>query len=150
MLKIRQDIGGKFDDLLMTYAKITSVLFKTLVTSIIYSPITTPYLEKKLSEISKNYAKLILIKICRHAHHPYFCIVRNTETGLSQESLPFHLTLRGKYVSSAATLYYTKCICACSLPGESTLSSYTCKKIRYWLLIYVNSKWVKLRYTFVP
>ena len=108
MLKIRQDIGGKFDDLLMTYAKITSVLFKTLFTSIIYSPITTPYLEKKLSEISKNYAKLILIKICRHAHHPYFCIVRNTETGLSQESLPFHLTLRGKYVSSAATLYLYK------------------------------------------
>jgi hypothetical protein len=33
--------------------------------------------------------------VCRHTHHPYFCIVRNSNTGLSQESLPFHLTLRG-------------------------------------------------------
>ena len=33
---------------------------------------------------------------CRHTHHPYFCIVRNSNTGLSQESLPFHLTLRGR------------------------------------------------------
>ena len=30
-----------------------------------------------------------------HTHHPYFCIVKHRDTGLSQESLPFHLTLRG-------------------------------------------------------
>ena len=30
----------------------------------------------------------------RHTHHPYFCIVKDRTTGASQESLPFHLTLR--------------------------------------------------------
>ena len=30
----------------------------------------------------------------RHTHHPYFCIVKDRNTGASQESLPFHLTLR--------------------------------------------------------
>ena len=30
-----------------------------------------------------------------HTHHPYFCIVKHLNSGLSQESLPFHLTLRG-------------------------------------------------------
>ena len=31
----------------------------------------------------------------RHTHHPYFCIIRNLETGINQESLPFHLTVKG-------------------------------------------------------
>ena len=31
----------------------------------------------------------------KHTHHPYFCIVKHSNTGGSQESLPFHLTLRG-------------------------------------------------------
>ena len=30
----------------------------------------------------------------KHTHHPYFCIVKHRNTGASQESLPFHLTLR--------------------------------------------------------
>ena len=32
----------------------------------------------------------------KHTHHPYFCIVKHLNSGNSQESLPFHLTLRGK------------------------------------------------------
>jgi hypothetical protein len=32
----------------------------------------------------------------KHTHHPYFCIVKHSNTGVSQESLPFHLTLRGE------------------------------------------------------
>ena len=32
----------------------------------------------------------------KHTHHPYFCIVKHLQTGNSQESLPFHLTLKGK------------------------------------------------------
>ena len=31
----------------------------------------------------------------KHTHHPYFCIVKHADSGASQESLPFHLTLRG-------------------------------------------------------
>ena len=30
----------------------------------------------------------------KHTHHPYFCIVKHRNTGASQESLPFHLTVR--------------------------------------------------------
>ena len=33
----------------------------------------------------------------KHTHHPYFCIVKHANTGVSQESLPFHLTLRGEH-----------------------------------------------------
>ena len=37
----------------------------------------------------------------RHTHHPYFCIVKHLNTGASQESLPFHLTLRGETTGTA-------------------------------------------------
>ena len=44
----------------------------------------------------------------RHTHHPYFCIVRNIDTGISKESLPFHLTVRGIYLYSEQIKGYCK------------------------------------------